>query len=318
MIEFYNLVKQLEKEKSELENILASSIVELEKAGLNTDKFEDTIFYTNSATDDIEEANEYAYIERMIGCHNIEYMVENKESSCISDYNKLKKLIEDWISSLSVRETLSDEEIDNQIEEAKKYFLEVLQDYKLADIDSDYFIERFNDDIKIIGKDSRQERREHGESIVDKDWVVSSLNIYAELDFEDKIREFREEEYNEANKPIWQIYEKYKRLNHIEGKKMHSEEGSLKQEIKIIMSAIDNSHEPFAHLIYEISQKINNNNYKYCYKLWNFNDMYQEYFGTDYVATEHFYKIQESMTDKEYTQYLKENEPTMYRIYWSN
>ena len=153
MIEFYNLVKQLEKEKSELENILASSIVELEKAGLNTDKFEDTIFYTNSATDDIEEANEYAYIERMIGCHNIEYMVENKESSCISDYNKLKKLIEDWISSLSVRETLSDEEIDNQIEEAKKYFLEVLQDYKLADIDSDYFIERFNDDIKIIGKD---------------------------------------------------------------------------------------------------------------------------------------------------------------------
>lgn len=215
MVEFHNLVKQIDEERSKLEKILASSITKLQKAGLNTDKFENNLFYYDSFNEKEGEEgeNNYAYIQRMIRFHSIENIVEqNNDGYKIWSFEELKKLIEDWINSLSIKELLSDAEIDKEIEESVKYFGEVSKDYKLADTETNYFIAKFNDDIKLISKSGRQERREHGEHILNKDWMISSINIIAKLDFEEKISNLRGEGYFVEDNPIFGIYEKYKQI----------------------------------------------------------------------------------------------------------
>ena len=174
MQEFYDLVKKIEGEKQALEVMLETSLDSLRKRGLNTDKFEDSISYYRSFSGDTEEANHYAYIKMMINSHTIEDMVIKKHKNFkVWNFKKLQKLITDWVDSLSIKEEMTDQEIEKAISEAKDYFLNVLEDYKLTNTDNRSFIADFNDNIQLITKKKRQEYREHGERVLDKAWIIS-------------------------------------------------------------------------------------------------------------------------------------------------
>lgn len=210
MQEFHDLYKQIETEKTKLETILLSGIKKLENEGLNTAKFDNTIFYYCSYSGDTEENNEYAYVQRMLYTHTLEDMVIKKHDGFkIWNYDELETLLIKWLNSLSIKEELTAKEIKNETSRAKTYFLEVLKDYELTNTDKEYFIANFNDNIKVITKEHRQERREHGEKVLDGNWITAIINIQAKLDFEEKLDELADEGYLEEDNPIWNISRKY-------------------------------------------------------------------------------------------------------------
>ena len=76
-----------------------------------------------------------------------------------------------------------------------------------------FFVAEFNDNLQIINKNSRQERREHGEKILDKHWIISIMNIQAKMDFEERISELEDEDYLEEDNHMYEVIDNNLHLN---------------------------------------------------------------------------------------------------------